>query len=343
MRLLIIVPAQDRATGNWVTATRFQQGLGSLGHTVMLDETAGDAERLRSLVTAAGPDLVLLLHAWRSGRPWLESGARHPFAVLLTGTDVNLGMRDPSQAPVIATVLRRAAAIISQNPLTAEQLCREQPHLADRIHYLPPGIICGDTPFPLRERLGSPPGELLCLCPAGIRPVKAVLELIGMCKPLIREGRPLRLAFCGPILDEGYGKRFLAEVAVHPWVSYLGIVPPDAMPAALGQADVVISNSASEGLPNTLVEAAALGRPVIARAIPGNAAVIADRVNGLLFHDEDSLLAAIRQLQDDPALRATLSHPDPERFAPKREAGILEDLCREILSSEAANRQTRQM
>lgn len=341
MRLLIIVPAQDRATGNWVTAKRLQRGLGSLGHTVMLDETAGDAERLRSLVTTADPDLVLLLHAWRSGRPWLESGVRLPFAVLLTGTDVNLGMHDPTQAPVIATTLRRAAAILSQNPLTAEQLCREQPQLAGRIHYLPPGITFGNAPFPLRERLKSAAEEWLCLCPAGIRPVKGVLELIGMCAPLVREDRPLRLAFCGPILDAGYGQRFLAEVAAHPWVSYLGIVPPDAMPAALCQADVVISNSASEGLPNALVEATALGRPVIARAIPGNAAVIADRVNGLLYHDEDSFHEAMRQLQDDRELHAALSHRDPERFAPEREAATLESLCCEILSSDPAHRQLR--
>lgn len=336
MRLLIIVPSQNRATGNWVTATRLQQGLAARGHAVSTYATTGDPDALAAAVAAFRPELALLLHAWRSGRPWLETGTALPYAVLLTGTDVNDGMSDPAQAPVIATVLQRAAAILSQNPLTSSALRRERPHLAARIHYLPPGITFGATPFPLREQLGSPPGELLCLCPAGIRPVKGVLELLGMCEPLVHEVRPLHLAFCGPILDDNYGQRFLEAVAVRPWATYLGIVPPDAMPAALRQADLVLSNSASEGLPNALVEAAALGRPVVARAIPGNTAVVADGVNGLLFDDEAGFLAALRRLHDDPELRAALSRPDPERFSPEQEIAALETICRDLTGRAAA-------
>lgn len=336
MRLLIVVPRQNRATGNWVTATRLQRGLAARGHAVSICATTGDPDALAAAVTAFRPELALLLHAWRSGRPWLEAAVSLPYLVLLTGTDINDGMNDPTQAPVIETVMQRAAAILSQNPLTVAALQRDRPRLAARIHYLPPGITFGDTPFPLREQLTSPPEELLCLCPAGIRPVKGVLELIGMCEPLVREGRHLHLAFCGPILDDDYGQRFLEAVAVRPWATWLGIVPPDAMPAALRQADLVLSNSASEGLPNALVEAAALGRPIVARAIPGNTAVVVDGVNGLLFDDEAGFLAAIRRLQSDPQLRAALSHPDPERFAPERETAALETLCRQLLERPAA-------
>jgi hypothetical protein len=71
--------------------------------------------------------------------------------------------------------------------------------------------------------------------------------------------------------------------------------------------------------------------------------VIADRVNGLLFHDEDSFHEAVRQFQDDRELRAALSHPDPGRFAPEREAATLENICREVLASDSANRQPRQI
>lgn len=335
MRLLIVVPGQDRATGNWVTALRLQRGLAARGHAVSVCEATGDPNALAGAVEETRPDLALLLHAWRSGRPWLEAGSPRPCAVLLTGTDVNNGLHDPVQGPVIETVLQRAAAILSQNPLTAEALCRHRPRLAARIHYLPPGITFGETPFPLRERLAIGPGELLLLCPAGIRPVKGVLELVGMCEPLVKEGRPVRLALCGPILDEAYGRRFREAIALHPWVTWLGIVPPDAMAAAMRQTDLVVSNSFSEGLPNALVEAAVLGRPIVARAIPGNAAVVADGINGLLFHDDDSFLAAIRRLQDDPRLRAALSRPDPERFSPEREVMTLETICQDILAKPA--------
>jgi len=338
MRLLIVVPSQNRATGNWVTATRLQQGLAARGHAVVLAATAGDPRQLQAIVTSSTPELVLLLHAWRSGRPWLASGCSQPYAVLLTGTDINISINDPDQVLVIETVLEQAAAILSQNPLTVAALRRDRPGLAARVRYLPAGVILGGDPWPWRERLAAAPGELLCLCPAGIRPIKGALELIGMCEPLIRENLQLRMVFCGPILDDDYGRRFLAEVSARPWTTYLGVVPPAAMPAALRQADIILSNSFGEGLPNALVEAAAVGRPILARDIPGNAAVVINGENGLLYRDERGFRAALQRLHDDPAWRATLSRPSPERFAAEHEIATLEALCHEILANFASGR-----
>ena len=335
MRLLMVIPRQDRVTGNWITAARLQQGLEARGHAVSVCETDGAPRPIAAAVAAFHPELVLLLHAWRSGRPWLESGAALPYAVLLTGTDVHAGMTDPTQAPVIEAVLQRAAAILSQNHLTVAALRHARPALAARIHYLPAGVVLGSAPFPLREQLAVAPDELLLLCPAGIRPVKGVLELLSMCDPLVDEGRRLRLACCGPILEADYGQRFLEAVAARTWAAYLGSIPPEAMPAALCQADVIVNNSSSEGLSNALAEAAALGRPIVARAIPGNAAVVNEGVNGLLYADEDGFRAAIRRLQDEPALATALSRPDPERFAPERESATLEALGLDILGRTA--------
>jgi len=341
VRLLIVIPRQDRATGNWITATRLQQGLVARGHTISICETADEPRPLAAAVAAFHPELVLLLHAWRSGRPWLAAGSQCPYAVLLTGTDVHAGMTDPTQAPVIEAVLQRASAILSQNHLTVAALRRARPALAARIHYLPAGVVLGSAPFPLRERLAVAPDELLLLCPAGIRPVKGVLELLRMCDPLVDEGRRLRLACCGPILEDAYGRSFLAAVASRPWTTYLGIVPPEAMPAALCQADVIINNSSSEGLSNALAEAAALGRPIVARDIPGNAAVVVDGGNGLLYRDANGFRSAIRRLQDEPALAEALSHPDPERFAAERESATLEALCCQILGRTALSAASR--
>jgi glycosyltransferase involved in cell wall biosynthesis len=336
MRLLIVVPDQERATGNWVTATRLQQGLVARGHAVTLVATSGDAGQLGRHVAAATPQLVVLLHAWRSGRPWLESGAALPYAVLLTGTDVDAGLRDPGQAPVIVTVLERAAAILTQNPVTLASLHRDRPELAARLHYLPPGIVLGTAPCRWRDRLEPAAGELVCLCPAGIRPVKGVVELLAMCDRLVREGCPLRLACCGPILDAGYGARFREAVACRSWATYLGVVPHAAMPAALRQADVVFSNAYSEGLPNALVEAATLGRPIVASAIAGHAAVVTDGYNGLLYQNESGFQTAVRRLHDQPGLLAALSRPDRQRFAPEREAAALDTICRNIFAGHHA-------
>ena len=332
MRLLIVVPRQEQVTGNWITATRMKRGLTARGHAVSICDTATDPADLAAAIDAFQPDLALLLHAWRSGRPWLATGCRLPYAVLLTGTDVHVGLTDPVQGPVIETVLQRAATIISQNHLTVASLRRARPALALRTHLLAPGIVLGDAPFPLRERLRATPRELLLLCPAGIRPVKGLMELLDMCDPVVAEKQPLRLACCGPILDSAYGRRFTEAVAARPWAAYLGVVPPEAMAGAMRQADAIVNNSSSEGLPNALVEAAALGRPIVARNIPGNAAVVTDGVNGLLYTDAAGFRAAIRRLRSEPGLAAALARPDPDRYDPEHEAAALETLCRAILA-----------
>jgi len=332
MRLLIVAPGQDLATGNWVTANRLAQGLTARGHVVELAAAGEDVAALQSATTAAAPDLALLLHAWRSGRPWLATAAQLPYAVLLTGTDVNVGLSDPVQAPVIAAVLDRAAAILAQDTAIVATLRASWPAIAPRVHFLPPGISLGSDPYPVREQLSLAGDEVLLLCPAGIRPVKGVLELLELCEPLAGEGYRFRLLFCGPVLDAGYGERFRAALASRPWASYLGVVPPAAMPALLRQADLVVSNSRSEGLPNALVEAATLGRPILASAISGNAAVVSPGRNGLLYRNRNDFLAALRSLLDDPARLRALSRPDPGRFAPERESVVLERLCQDILA-----------
>ena len=332
MRILIVLPRQERATGNEVTAERHRAGLVALGHQVELARVALDeAVSLRAIATVFAPDVVHLLHAYRSGRPWLEAGLGDiPCVVTLTGTDINGGIDTPEEGPVIRRVLAAAGRIISQNRLTAEFLRREFPALAAKIAYLPPGIILGTAPAPVSRAELAPLGGTLFLHPAGLRPVKGNLELLDLFDPLAAAGIPFSVAFCGPALDPSYSAAFLAAIARRPWARYLGVIPPEAMPATLRQVDVVLNNSQSEGLANALLEAAALGVPMLVRDIPGNVAVVEKGVNGLLYHDAASFARQGRVLMDDPDLRRRLSRPDAGRYAPAVETQALVALYEEI-------------
>lgn len=336
MRLLIVVPAQDPATGNRVTAARLAAGLAARGHQAEVCAIGADGAGLREAVAATAPEAALLLHAWRSGAPWLAGSFTLPFAVLLTGTDINHGLDDPEQGPVIAAVLARAGAILAQDPALVVRLKRQRRDLSERLHYLPPGITLGDQPFPLAGRL--PPGAArpLLLCPAGIRPVKGVVELLALCDPPAAAGIPFHLACCGPLLDAAYGELFQREIALRPWATWLGAVPPAAMADLLRQADLVVSNSRSEGLPNALAEAATLGRPILASAIPGNAAVVSEGVNGRLFRDAAQFRALLGALLTAPEQLQALSRPDPQRFSAAREAAKLEAVCLGLAAGSAA-------
>jgi glycosyltransferase involved in cell wall biosynthesis len=332
MRILIVLPRQERATGNEVTAERHRAGLVALGHQVELARVApDDAASLRAAVDVFTPDVIHLLHAYRSGRPWLEANlSTLPYVVTLTGTDINDGIDTPEEGPVIRCVLSGASKIISQNPLTVERLCREFPALAGKIAYLPPGIVLGTAPAPLRRAELVPPGGTLFLHPAGLRPVKGNRELLDLFDPLAAESLPFSVAFCGPILDPAYSADFFTAIARRPWAHYLGVIPPEAMPATLRQVDVVLNNSQSEGLANALLEAAALGVSMLVRDIPGNAAVVEEGINGLLYHDAASFARQASALMNDPNLRRRLSRPDAGRYDPVVETRALVALYEEI-------------
>jgi L-malate glycosyltransferase len=230
---------------------------------------------------------------------------------------------------VIRRVLALAKAVITQNRLTFGDLPRQIPQLGDKIRYLPPAADPGRVSFALREKLHPSEGPVF-LHPAGIRPVKMNLELLHLFDRLPRQ-RDWQVAFCGPILDENYGRSFLMAVAERSWSHYLGVVEPAAMGAALRQADVILNHSSCEGLPNVLLEAAVLGRPMLVRNIEGNAAVVENGINGLLYDDEPAFLQQALRLISDAGLRQQLSQPSPERYDPRQEALTLENIYRETL------------
>jgi glycosyltransferase involved in cell wall biosynthesis len=328
LHILICSPEHNPATGNWVTSSRYQRGLQKFGHQVTLCSLSGGDQALQEAVAHQRPDLLLLLHAFRSGRQWLNSRLQHiPTLVMLSGTDLNEGLYDRVQAPVIEQVLERAQGLLIQNPLGAEQLRRQRPALAERLHMVPPGIELGTQDYPLRQKHHISADVVLFLCPASIRPVKGVLALIELFDQLPARPAQWQLAFCGPQLNSAYSQHFSAAAGQRPWVHCLGIIPPDAMASVLRQADVILNNSISEGLPNALIEAASLGRPILAHDIPGNRPIVEPGVNGLLYRDAATFARAARKLIDSPELRLQLSHPCPEKYHPDSEADALHRIC----------------
>jgi glycosyltransferase involved in cell wall biosynthesis len=90
-------------------------------------------------------------------------------------------------------------------------------------------------------------------------------------------------------------------------VEYLG--PADDVRPAIAAADCVVLPSYREGLPRTLLEAAAMARPLIATDVPGCRQVVDEGMNGFLAEVRDARSLAdamLRMVRLNPAERAAM-------------------------------------
>jgi glycosyltransferase involved in cell wall biosynthesis len=91
-------------------------------------------------------------------------------------------------------------------------------------------------------------------------------------------------------------------------VRFLGAQPRERVVELFRAADATILSSSWENFPHTVVEALAVGTPVLAMEAGGVAEVVRDGVNGLLVPagDTEALAEAVRRYFADPALRERL-------------------------------------
>ena len=103
-------------------------------------------------------------------------------------------------------------------------------------------------------------------------------------------------------------ERARLEALAGPRVRFLGPQPRERVLELFRAADAAILSSIWENFPHTVVEALAVGTPVVATRVGGVAEVVRDGENGLLVEvgDADALAAAVRRFFADEPLRERL-------------------------------------
>ena len=217
-----------------------------------------------------------------------------------------------------AMALRGSTRVFFQNPDDL-RLFRElrlvQPGQADLL----PGSgvdLSRFRPVPLtRRRSGEPFGFLLV---ARLLWDKGIAEFVEAAR-LVRRTHPrARFQLLGAH-DTG-NPAAVDRATMEAWakegvVEYLGATT-DVRPH-LKQADCVVLPSYREGTPRALLEAAAMGRPLIATDVPGCREVVEDGVNGYLckVRDVDDLAhAMMRMIRLPPDQRTSMGAAGRERI-----------------------------
>ena len=227
------------------------------------------------------------------------------YAFTDTGVPFSLGRR---LAGLVARRLYRAATrcnhrVIFQNPDDRDDFIRAG-GLADPAK----AVMINGSGVDMAHYARAPlPDVPVVLMIARLLGAKGVRDYAAAVLTLRARYPSVRFLLVGPF-DDGLDSIDQEEVAQ--WVAggleYLG--PVDDVRPAIAQARLYVLPSYREGTPRSVLEAMAMGRPIITCDVPGCRETVEHGVNGLLVpvRDPQSLADAIARLLDDPAEAAAM-------------------------------------
>lgn len=135
---------------------------------------------------------------------------------------------------------------------------------------------------------------------------KGLRTLMDAHAMLLAAGRPLRLLLAGapdPLNPTSISREELQSWARRPHVRWLGYVAD--VSTVWASAHIAVLPSRREGLPQSLLEAAACGRPIIATDVPGCREIAVEGLNALLVPPNNSaaLAQALHRMAEDHNMR----------------------------------------
>jgi glycosyltransferase involved in cell wall biosynthesis len=204
----------------------------------------------------------------------------------------------------------RRTRLILQNP--DDRMMFQQSGLIelDRVDLIPgSGVDCVRF-CPCADGSSTPRPQPCVLLAARLLWDKGVGEYVEAARLLRSAGRSVRFLLAGTP-DPG-NPAAVPESTLHQWVDegvieWLGHV--DDTSELFRSVDIVaLPTYYREGLPKSLIEAAACSLPLVATDMPGCREVVTNEVDGLLIppHDAGALAQAIARLIDSPGLAARL-------------------------------------
>jgi glycosyltransferase involved in cell wall biosynthesis len=188
--------------------------------------------------------------------------------------------------------------------------------------------------FPRSEEPAAPPVKVAVVSRM-IRP-KGVVESVDAARRARAAGAPIELHLFGdpdPDNPRSIPRATLEQWSKEPGIAWHGHQTDVAQ--VWREHHVAMLLSYREGLPRSLVEAAAAGRPIVATDVPGCREVARDGKEGILvpLGDSDAAARALATLAADQALRQRLGAAANARFNERFTAAAVRETVRNLYRS----------
>ncbi len=268
--------------------------------------------------------------AWLASQMASLGGSRVGFSFTIHGFH---DFVDPDEARLDIKA-RDAAAVVCISDYTRSQLCRLTPaELWPKFKVLRCGVDLDVLPFLQRPARPGPPTIIAI---GRLSAEKGFALLIEALQQLARENVDARLRLIGDGPEREALVGAVREARLEEHVTFAGELAPEAVRAELQAADIFCLPSFNEGLPVSIMEAMAVGVPVVTTWVAGIPELAENGVTALTVPParSDALAAALRKLCHNPSLGSALAAEARKRVAllhdQTRNGMQMADLLREI-------------
>jgi glycosyltransferase involved in cell wall biosynthesis len=257
-----------------------------------------------------------------ASKRWLHSPMRYRIA---NGIGFRAATRVLANSESVAASLR-------SDDLLADRRIVVVPNFVDEQAFTPPSDA---TLTDWRRELELPDGTLVIGIIASLLPIKDHASLLQSVAMVRSRWPSLRLVIVGQGPELVTLQSLARDLGIADVVRFAGLRPQT--PSFHFLFDVSVLCSVSEGFPNSLVEAMAAGRPIVATRVGGVQDAVRDGENGLLVPPRapDALAAAIETLLADPSRRYAMGvagrQSAKERFHARVVLASLQDLYERLL------------
>jgi glycosyltransferase involved in cell wall biosynthesis len=209
-----------------------------------------------------------------------------PVCTTFRGEDVSSLESSRFRTFLVSQVLRLNTRVVCVSDATHRDLRALFPEYSHKIAHIPNGVGNDFLRIEPHFRIS---GGLKLVSIGSLIPRKNIQTVL---RALARTEKSVTLDIVGDGPEKENLLSLAEELQIASRVRFRGQVNSSEMAELIGQYDVLVLASLSEGRPNVVLEAMAAARCVVCSRLPGTEELISHEVSGLLFDSTDSVMLA---------------------------------------------------